>query len=170
MFEEIQKDNANSDDGCYFQIALPTSAPGNLKNIVTADDDEENTAADAPKWSFYYITLISKEKVSCSDPSWSSHSCNLIPQQPSSPVSAADIDPQLQDGDFHVWASTTLLSYTQGVLSPSLQDMGFQSKWNLTSFEQATINTVEALSTDDNRHKSVRINTHAYKSIPMNMK
>ena len=92
--------------------------------------------------------MISKEKVSCSDPSWSSHSCNLIPQQPSSPVSAADIDPQLQDGDFHVWASTTLLSYTQGVLSPSLQDMGFQSKWNLTSFEQATINTVEALSTD----------------------
>ncbi|MEC7985714.1 MAG: hypothetical protein VX278_11165, partial [Myxococcota bacterium] len=123
-------------------------APGNLKNIVTDDDEEENNAADAPKWSFYYITMISKEKISCSDPSLSSHSCSLIPQQPTTQISAADLDPQLEDGDFHVWSSTTLLSYTQGVLSPSLQDMGFQNKWNLTSFEQATINTVEALSTD----------------------
>ena len=124
--ENIEKDSNNLDEGCYFQISLPTAAPENLKNISTSGEDEVDVSADAPKWAFYYITLISKEKVSCSDPSAtdSQQACSLVAQAPSTPLSTSEADPELEDGDFYVWASSTLLSYTQGTLSPSLQDMG----------------------------------------------
>jgi|GEM_PF-5810620 len=145
-FLDMEKDDLNPEKGCVFSIELPTAAPGNLKDILLIGEDEESS--DTGMWSFYAITFITNEKISCEDPTSTLMSCTLVPQAPLSQTDNTEIDPELEDGDIYVWMSDVFLSYTTGTLSPSLLGMGFQNGWNLAQVSGGTIDFVENLQPD----------------------
>ena len=143
-FLDIDKDDYNSSSGCYFSITLPEDVPGNLKDMVEAGDDSEEQSDDIGRWSFYAITLVTNEKITCGDPSSAIIDCSLSAQPPLSSIDYTQSDPALEDGDVYIWLSDVYLSYVTGVISPSLQDMGFLNGWNLADVSDGVMTVVES--------------------------
>ena len=143
-FLDVQKDDFNSTNGCLFTITLPEDVPANLKDIIAVGEDPDSLGANAGKWAFYAITLITNEKISCEDPSSKLIGCSLVPQSPLSNIDYTKTNPELKDGDVYIWLSDIYLSYTTGVLSPSLQDMGFSNGWNLADISNGVMTVVES--------------------------
>ena len=147
-FVDVEKDDENPSSGCTFSITLPEDVPGNLQDAIAVGEDEESVGADGAKWSFYALTLITNEKISCEDPGSKIIACDLSAQSPLSSIDNTESNPELENGDVYIWLSDIYLSYTTGVLSASLQDMGFSNGWNLADISNGLMTVVESFSED----------------------
>ena len=151
-FLDIDKDDLNPSSGCYFSITLPEDVPGNLQDMIAVGEDLEELGEDVGKWSFYAIALVTNEKIACGDPSATIIDCSLSAQPPLSSIDYTQSNPELEDGDIYIWLSDVYLSYVTGVISPSLQDMGFFNGWNLADISDGVMTVVESFdeeSTED---------------------
>jgi hypothetical protein len=145
-FLDVEKDELNPSNGCIFTITLPEDVPGNLKDVIAVGEDPESLADDSAKWAFYALTLITNEKISCEDPGAKIIDCSLAAQPPLSSIDYTKSNPELEDGDVHIWLSDIYLNYATGVLSPSLQDMGFSNGWNLADISDGVMTVIESFS------------------------